>query len=166
MGSVPRTGIPGDKSPSSPAAIPAPESPFLSAFLVPESHSQFGFLNRPHPSIETAFGLKLLPLTGSPINGPRGYTKRNARNDVKEVSETRLASAAAGEAKRVSSGGGDMDIPEQSAGARKRATMEGVMDPDMPTQSSGRHAGWAIFTWLLLRKRKKWRNVTSGGILR
>ena len=52
--------------------------------------------------------------------------------------KARLASIDDAEAKRISVGGGDMDISETMAGKRERAPVEGATDSDIPTESSGR----------------------------
>ena len=48
-----------------------------------------------------------------------------------------MASTDAAQANRIPVGGDDIDTSETVSGGRKRASVEGVMDPDTPTQLFG-----------------------------
>lgn len=61
----------------------------------------------------------------------RGYP----RKDAKDVLAARLPLVYAAEAKRIPVRGGDMDTSGTVFGKRGRASAEGMMDSDIPTQS-------------------------------
>ena len=61
----------------------------------------------------------------------RGYP----RKDAKDVLATRLASVYAAEGKSIPMRGDDNDASGTVSGKRERASAEGMMDSDIPTQS-------------------------------
>ena len=160
--SAPSPGVPGENPPRSPAAIPVPDSPSLSA-RAPSSPSPAVQQPEPASSFDRHCAQSQSPaINRAPCGGltwdrlherctQRGYPRKDAQN----VLRTRLASTDAAESNRVPLGGYDMDTAGKIAGRREWAPSEGAMDPDIPAQPLGRNATWAIFTWPLLWIRKQ-----------
>ena len=141
---APRTGIPGDYSPSSPAAIPVPTSPSLS-IQVPSSRSPSVQPPEPASYFDRNCARPRAPvidrtphggLTWDQLHG-RFSQRSFSREDAKDVLKTRLAPTAAAEEKRIPAGGGDMDASGAIAEKREREPAEGAMDSDIPTKSLG-----------------------------
>ena len=140
--SVPNTGIPGDNSRISPAAIPAPASNSLSV-QVPSPPSPSVQLPEPASSFDRSCAQYQAPvinrasyeeLTWDQLHGQcthRGYPRKGA----KDVLATRLASVYAAEGKSIPMRGDDNDASGTVSGKRERASAEGMMDSDIPTQS-------------------------------